>query len=188
MTTWQILFQNSYVVMVTGHRPKSLGGFTVPNPTEQWVRDTLRSLLVKLTSRRPNLVGISGMALGADQVFSEVCIELGIPWVAAVPFREHGQQWPRAAQKHYRQLMAHPTCKAVVIVNEEIHYQVEGSVRAVMHRRNDWMIDHSQLVLAVWDGSGGGTAHTWRGAQARQVPRIWVNPAEGSVQASPSPL
>lgn len=143
-------------VMVTAHRPQKLGGFTYPNPTEHWVRVNLRAVLAKMKAKHPHLEGITGMALGGDQIFAEVCIELSIPFTAAVPFRGQENRWPTSSQDAYRSLLGR--AKEVVIVDEIPEYFVE-SFGGKMAVRNVWMIDHSETAIGVWDGSDGGTGN-----------------------------
>lgn len=143
-------------VMVTGHRPMKIGGFTVPNPTEHWIRVNLRVILSRMLVKYPDLEGVTGMALGADQIFAEVCIELGIPFIAAVPFRGQENRWPLASQDAYRALMHR--AKEIVVVDEIPEYTSE-SYGAKLAVRNVWMIDNSERAVAVWDGSDGGTCN-----------------------------
>lgn len=139
------------IVAVTGHRPGKLGGYA-PNPTADAVRGTLRRELLRL---RPE-GAISGMALGADQTFAEACCELGVPWVAAVPFLGQEERWPYPSQEKYKSLLL----RSAGIVTVCSRPASDAEARAAMHARDQWMVDHCDRLLAVWDGSGGGTGTT----------------------------
>lgn len=143
-------------IMITGHRPDKLGGYSRPNPTEHWVRSNLRAMLSRLKEKHPDLEGVTGMALGADQIFAEVCVEISIPFVAALPFRGQEGRWPPDSQQAYNSLVAR--AKTVVVVDEipEYHADSFGGKMAV---RNLWMVLNSDKAIAVWDGSEGGTAN-----------------------------
>lgn len=92
---------------------------------------------------------LTGMALGVDQWVAEACVELGIPFTAAVPFHNQDDAWPREAQVHYRELLSRAA---------EVHVVCPGPYAAwKRHRRNEWMVDRCGLLVAVWDGSTGGT-------------------------------
>ena len=41
--------------------------------------------------------------------------------------------------------------------------------KAAYQKRNVWMVDHSALVIAVFNGESGGTLNTIRYAQQNQV-------------------
>lgn len=140
--------------MVTGHR--DIRGDSV-GP----VRKALSTVLTSLRDRHPDgLVGVSGMAVGADAEFVEACIYVGIPFVAAVPVKDQDSMWPYHAQERY----ANQLSRASLVVNvwEDPRYQ-ETSYGAKMHARNRWMLDHvacgDGIVLAVWDGRR--TGGTW---------------------------
>jgi uncharacterized phage-like protein YoqJ len=109
-----------------------------------------------MKAKWPDLEGITGMALGADQIFAEVCLELGISFVAAIPFRGQENRWPSSSQDTYRSLLGR--AKTIVIVDELPKYQSE-SFGAKMALRNVWMVDESEKAIAVWDGSEGGTGN-----------------------------
>jgi len=78
-------------LMVTGHRPKDLGGYS-NNPTQEWIRQELRRILLKAQVRYgTDLEIISGMALGVDTWWAEEALALGVPLLAYVPFKPNLQ-------------------------------------------------------------------------------------------------
>lgn len=168
-------------VMVTGHRKLVPAGH-LGNPWPENGNDVVvnhhTALIVKMTEfcRQMYDLGhtdfISGMALGADQLFAKAVLlgkDAGFPirLIAAVPF--HGQEgnWPRRSQEHYRLLLER--CDRVEVVSQG------GYAPAKMQIRNCWMVDRSQVVLAVWDGSErGGTWNclTYARQQKRTIVRL----------------
>jgi len=173
-------------VMVTGHRPPGIGGYDTPNATEQWVRGALRSILAGLKEREDDLVAVTGMALGADQVFAEECIRLGIPFIAAVPFRGQESRWPAASQMRYQEIIKQ--AREIVVVDEIPAYHSDhfGGKLAC---RNKWMVDHSKLTIAVWSGAPGGTARAVEMVRRRKDRKILrLNPvAQTSTVEEPEP-
>jgi len=155
------------IVGATGHRPDKLGGYAEEvTPLRAWVRAQIRRYLRQL---RP-LYGISGMALGVDQDFAEICIELRIPFIAAIPFRGQERAWPPEARTKYRQLLAQ--AYEVVIVSEGRYENWK------MQARNEWMVDHCNVMLCVFDGSPGGTANTVNYADRVRREKIRIDPNE----------
>lgn len=133
------------IVAFTGHRPDKLGSWDPLHPVVTQVRRALRDALA---ANWP-LYAISGMALGVDTWAAETCLELGIPFVAALPCDSWGEQWPIFARARQEKLLA----KA-----KEIHIISPGPYKPwKMQRRNEWMVDHCNLLLSVWDGGSGGT-------------------------------
>ena len=135
------------ILAVTGHRPPKIGGYDPAEPMRVWVRD---QLVLALRTLHP-VWGITGMALGVDQDFAQVCADLGIPFTAAVPCTGHDATWPDTSRRYYKHLLA---CAAEIFVVSPGPYAPWK-----MQVRNEWMVDHADEVLAVWDGSSGGTAN-----------------------------
>lgn len=126
----------------TGHRPSKLGGLDVTDRLRRLARDYL-------VTSRPDEV-ISGMALGWDMAWAEAALELGIPLIAAVPFRGQEVRWPDSAQRRYHSVLRRAE---VVIVSNG------GYSPFKMQARNRWMVERCDKVVALWNGSPGGTAN-----------------------------
>lgn len=155
------------IVSVTGHRPNKLGGWNRDNqPLRCWIREQIRTFLVK---NRP-LYGITGMAQGVDHDFARVCVEIGIPFIAAVPFAGQETVWPALSQEAYRRLLAQAA--------EVIEVCSPSYAAWKMQARNEWLVDHATTLLAVWNGSSGGTANTVLYANRIGKPVHIINPRD----------
>jgi len=108
------------------------------------------------------------MALGVDQDFAFTCVEMQIPFIAAVPFLGQESTWPRESQEFYRELLAHAYCQYVVTGG--------GYSAHKMDRRNRWMVDNCDILIAVWDGSRGGTYNCVEYAEQVRRPIHRINP------------
>jgi uncharacterized phage-like protein YoqJ len=158
------------MVMVTGHRPVGIGGYRTPNPTEQWVRENLRSVLNGfLRKYRGDLKVMSGMAIGTDLIFAEVALSLAIPVYAAVPFTGQESKWPDSSQRHYHNLLRQ--CEKVLVVCEP------GYAPWKLLARNKFMVGRAQHAIAVWNGEPeGGTAHAVRLIGEKGITGVHINP------------
>jgi predicted Rossmann fold nucleotide-binding protein DprA/Smf involved in DNA uptake len=129
----------------TGHRPDKLGGYGA-DATARLVRFAQGALL----ELRPAKI-ISGMALGWDQALAKACVLEGVPFDAYVPFLGQESVWPKASQERYKYLLG----KA-----DLINYVCEPGYAAwKMQSRNGAMARAADVVLALWNGSDGGTAN-----------------------------
>lgn len=135
------------IVAFTGHRPDKLGGYKLPNDTYIKVCRDIDWLLKELNPEKV----ISGMALGVDQWAANIAYKLGIPFVAAIPFEGQELAWPEASQKTYRILRR--------LASEEVIVSPGGYSADKMQVRNIWMVDNCDSLIAVWDGSKGGTGN-----------------------------
>ena len=129
----------------TGHRPDKLGGYSqaVTNRLTELAIDNLQLIGAKKV--------ISGMALGWDMALAEAAIQLGIPFIAAIPFFGQEKMWPKPSQERYQEILKR--------AEDVIYVCDKGYAPWKMQIRNEWMVDHCDSVLALWDGSKGGTGN-----------------------------
>jgi uncharacterized phage-like protein YoqJ len=139
----------------TGHRPDKLGGYGAAVSAR--LVDLARAALLKY---RPDEV-VSGMALGWDTALALAALELGIPLTAAVPFEGQETKWRPEQQELFRAILARAT--SVVVVSPG------GYAVWKMQVRNEWMVDRATGVLALWNGTSGGTANCVEYARTRKV-------------------
>jgi uncharacterized phage-like protein YoqJ len=148
------------IFAATGHRPNKLGGYGIN------VAGELRHLaMAYLFQHRPDMV-ISGMALGWDLAWAEAAIQLGIPIIAAVPFKGQESAWPAESQFTYN-----------LVLGRSHHVEVvcDGGYAAYkMQKRNEWMVDKCTALIALWDGSAGGTANCVKYAEGhKSIVNLW---------------
>jgi uncharacterized phage-like protein YoqJ len=155
----------SYYVAFTGHRPDKLGGYRRTNFVKASLVVRLKERLQQIRAEHSDLVCISGMALGFDQWAAQACVDLGIPFEAAIPFVGQESRWPADAQADYNVLLAKAARAHVVC----------GGLYAPekMQRRNEWMVLHCKHLIAAWNGSSGGTANCV--GYAKSIGRSWEN-------------
>lgn len=131
----------------TGHRPNKLGGYRTE--VEQKGITVIKECL---KVKKPEEVFL-GMALGFDQWLGFACIDLHIPFTAAVPFKGQELHWPKSSQDKYYWLLSH--AKEVIIVCEGLYSPHKMQVR------NEWMIDKlnptEDEILTIWNGTEDGT-------------------------------
>lgn len=160
------------IVGVTGHRPDKLGGYT--NVAAHCrVQIAIREALKGLGATK----GISGMALGVDTLFTKACVILNIPFIAAVPFAGQERVWNQESQKEYNQLLE---------LAEEVVTVCEGGYASwKMQKRNQWTVDHCDVLLGVWDGTAGGTCNCLRYAERVSKPMylIRIQTIDGELHA-----
>lgn len=135
------------MIMVTGHRPPKIGGYDYYNSTRVKIRKKIEEILKQYN----DVVGISGMALGVDQDFCEVCNILSIPFLAYIPFKGQEKKWPPKSQLVYNRLLEQ--AKEIKIISRGEYTPIK------MQIRNEAMARDCDMAIAVWDRSSGGTAN-----------------------------
>lgn len=152
------------IISGTGHRPSKLGGYNIPNPIFNYICKTAEGIILK---ENPDKI-ITGMALGWDTWLARISYKLGIPFIAAVPFIGQESIWPKESQKQYNQLLK--LASEVIIVSDGEYSSKKLQIR------NEWMVNNSDKVLAVWDGSNGGTGNCVNYAKSINKDIIIINP------------
>lgn len=143
------------VIAGTGHRPDKLGGYS------QQVSDRLIQLAESSIQKYQPTKIISGMALGWDTALAKAALNLSIPLIAAVPFEGQESKWGKSDRNQYRRIIAQAS---EVVYVSELGYETWK-----MEARNRWMVDHCDLLLALHNGSEGGTCNCVRYAESKGV-------------------
>ena len=140
-------------VAITGHRPDKLGNW-------HQVADAILKGLYSLSADHVYI----GMAPGADLLAARGCIFSSIPYTAVVPWNGHRKTIPAEWLDDYDGALY--KANYTEVLSDAIDY--EGPW--LFHNRNKFMVDHADVVLAIWDGSDkGGTASTVKYAKSPKV-------------------
>lgn len=140
----------------TGHRPEKLPwGDDESSPDCAALKERLARTLEGLY-RRGFRHFIGGMAQGCDLYFAEAALALreanpDVVVEAAIPCPTQSKSWGEADRTRYQSIL--DRCDLETMVQQ--HY-----TQGCMLRRDRYMVDRSALLLAVYNGSGGGTRYT----------------------------
>jgi hypothetical protein len=142
--------------------------------TAAWVR---RQIEAVVRNHRVEL-GITSLAIGADQLFAAVLAEQKIAYVVIVPCKRYEETFDRAGLAKYRHFLRLATEKRT------LHFE-EPSERAYFEAGRQ-IVDQANLIIAVWDGKPakglGGTGDIVRYAQGESRMIVHVNPELRKVQ------
>lgn len=146
-----------YTACFTGYRPQSLPcGFDETHPACVKIKHQLRRLIIGLIKENNVVHFISEAALGVDTWAAEIVLELkteypNITLEAAVPCRSQADRWNSAAKERYNRLLL--LCDKTTLISEQ--YTAD-----CMMKRNRYMVDNSDYIIAVWNGKPSGTGNT----------------------------
>lgn len=115
---------------------------------------------------------ICGMAMGTDTYFCEAVLRLKkehpeITLEAAIPCRTQADGWNSESRLRYEELLSH--CTHITVLQETY-------APGCMQRRNQYMISRSSVLVAVYNGSSGGTRDTVRRAEREGLEVIALQP------------
>lgn len=157
----------------TGHRPDKLPWGL--NEQDLRCASLKRSLDRELEGlyRRGFRHFISGMAMGCDLYFAEAVLSLRekfpeITVEGAVPCPTQALRWPDLMRRRWQNILDRCDLETVVQQNYD---------RWCMLRRDRYMVDRSAAVLAVFDGTAGGTQYTLNYAMDQNREILLLDPA-----------
>ena len=134
------------ILTVTGHRPQRLKG------QEKLIKKWAEEQLIRL---HPSMI-YNGMAQGVDQIVAIAAKELNIPITCCYPFFK---------------TTFHPIEEWIMENNNVIFTSPAFSKQSYIIR-DKYMVDHSDIVLAVWDGIRQGGTYITREYAIKQGKKV----------------
>jgi ribonuclease HI/uncharacterized phage-like protein YoqJ len=159
-----------HLVAVVGHKPPELGGYDA-NPISDGVRSKLAEILAAKRQVVPDLVVLTGLGLGAEQLAAEAAAEAGVPYVAVLPYPDPDSLWPRESRTAFRALLDGARATVILQAKPPATKQLAG---AALRRRDAWLARHANEAVAVWDGREAATGRAVRALQDSLGDDVWV--------------
>lgn len=141
----------------SGHRPDKLPSGYARDPAACAPLRTALSRVIRETVAAGFTTFLCGMAQGTDTWAAEEVLRLrdeeglSLRLIGALPCPEQDRRWRAEDKQVYRALLA----------------RLDGRYLAsdrytpwCMQARNRWMVDNAVRLIAIFDGSPGGTANT----------------------------
>ena len=166
---------HEFNIALTGHRPPKLDDYDLHTPFYRRLQAKLESFIDSVADADTVVVCHSGMALGADTVWAHAILAQlekhpeRVRFIAHVPVMTQPDQWPKASADHWRGLVAQA---------DDVLVYADAYSPRVMQERNIGMVDAADALVAVWDGTRGGTGNAVRYAKETATPIIRITPDE----------
>ena len=140
---------------LTGHRPNKLPwGYDEEDKICIKFKENLEDSLEKAIKYGLRYF-LTGMAEGFDMIATEILIKLRkkypIKIIAVIPCIGQEKVWNDEQQKRYRIILK--KCDEKIILNKSY-------TSTCMNERNKFMVEHSSMVIACYNGLYGGTRNT----------------------------
>ncbi|MBQ8133682.1 MAG: DUF1273 family protein [Clostridia bacterium] len=155
----------------TGHRPQKLPFHSNENDKrcmklKVMIRKEIKTLIVEKSIKH----FISGMAIGTDIIFAEIVLEMkknyDITLECAIPCRNQSDKWTIQQKERYTKIL---------LQADIVTYLQNDYTKDCMQKRNEYMVDKSEYVIAVWNGSKSGTANTIKYARKKNKSIIIID-------------
>lgn len=150
-------------VCFTGHRPEK------QTRHEKSIKKDLEKEIRQAAADGLN-VFITGMARGVDIWAAQIVLMLrdegyDVKLMCVCPYEGFELRWSQEWQKAYREILA---------AADFVKYVCEGYNRTCFQARNEWMVNHSARVIAVFNGEKSGTKNTIDYAMKVGVPVVCI--------------
>lgn len=147
----------------SGHRPEKL--YEDPETVKAWLSKQIDEAISSGYT-----TFISGCAMGVDIWSGQIILQKKaknpqLHLIAATPWPRFAARWNEEWQNQYNELLK----SADLVVNVCDHYH-----NGVFQQRNVWMVDHSNRLIAYYNGSPGGTRNTIEYAEKKHI-EIYTN-------------
>lgn len=142
---------------ITGHRPKKLiFGYNEKDHRCVKLKQELRRIIVDLIETENVNQFYSGMALGIDQYFAEIIINLKkiyphIKLIAVLPCKEQDKLWNIRAKRRYQTIL--DNCDQIIYVNEKYSNDC-------MLIRDQFLVENIDIIIGVCNDRFSGTGYT----------------------------
>ena len=148
-----------YRCAFTGHRPEKVTG------SEGKIIVELRKEILKAIDEGYR-VFLTGMSRGVDLWAADIVIELrrynkDLKLMCVIPFEGMEDQWPVNWKKHYD--LVRKQADWVQVLSDR--YSPD-----IYQKRNQWLVDHSSRLIAVFNGEPSGTGNTIQYAKEQGIP------------------
>ncbi|ARO21442.1 hypothetical protein B2J90_29015 (plasmid) [Bacillus tropicus] len=166
-------------IAVTAHRPNKLYGYDYFSPGNLAIATKLREHLLSHLNQGKQVHAISGMALGGDTIYALVVLKLkrqgyNITLESAIPCTAHSSQWPKPSQDQWKSIVEQ--ADVVTYVSKQLYKPY------LMQKRNEYMVNQCDELIAVWDGTTGGTGNCVDYAIKKEKKMVQINPKELIIQ------
>lgn len=159
-------------VCFTGHRNQKLPW----KFNEQDIRCLEVTKKTKIEIEKAILAGyknfITGLALGFDMICAELVIEQKkknpkIKLICALPCKSQSKFWNKKQKARYSNILKN---------SDIIRYITNEYTETCMLERNNYMLNNSSLVIALFNGKPGGTSYTLKKAKEKGLKIVVIKP------------
>ena len=173
--------KNILHIGLTGHRPTKLGGYNISTPEYQKLQSDLEQYIQYQMQFYDLIVGHSGLALGADTLWSKAILNMRekhpdkVKFHAEIPFMSQHSKWFKKSDIDFwhEQVKTADYTTVYADFDKEVTNAQAGKA---LNDRNIGMIDHSDVMLAIWDGSTSGTGNAVEYSRSVNKPIQFIDP------------
>jgi ribonuclease HI len=157
-------------VLVMGHRPPELGGYD-DNPVADGVRRQLAEILEAKQRLDDDLVVLSGLRLGAEMLGAEAARQVGVPYVAVLPYPDPDSVWPDGSRRRFRDLVDDAVD---TIVLQKRAPDSKSKAGQALQRRDAFLARNASEALLVWDEDDAVLRRLFKSLEEHLGDDVWI--------------
>ena len=147
----------------TGHRPEKL------TRSETNIKKDLEAAILQAVNDG-FVTFITGMARGVDIWAGEIVLQLrehnpNLHLIAASPYEGFESRWSAEWQRRYSDVLEQA---------DLVRFVCKGYSKDCFQLRNEWMVNRSARVIAVYNGEPGGTRNTINYANTLNIETVII--------------
>lgn len=137
-----------------------------------WVKKDLSATINRLNKSSIEFTGISSLAIGADQIFAKIVLDMGGKLYIVIPFSEYEKKFEKDDLDNYKELLKKSEKVETLQAKstEEESYFVAGKR----------VVELSDIMIAIWNGKKaaglGGTGDAVKYAKSLEKKIYHINP------------
>lgn len=168
----------------TGHRPNKLGGYDLSKPSYMALQHDLEVYIERNLAVYQTVVGHSGLALGGDTIWSKAILAMRAKYPGRVLFHAEIPMMEQASVWIGKQDVAFWHKQVESADFKTVYGSLAGKSDAerrhlsakYLNLRNEGMLGHSNVLLALWNGTSGGTGNAVAYAKKTGLTTYIVHP------------
>lgn len=171
---------------LTGHRPNKLGGYNLISDSYLALQRDLESYIYHQLQTYQTVVCHSGLALGGDTLWSKAALHMRtlypsrVKFHAEIPMMEQASPWFKKSDIDFWQEQVDTADFKSVYgsLADKSDQERKYLSSRLLNVRNEGMVDNSDIMLAIHDGTSGGTNNARNYATKTGKPVVVIDPAK----------
>ena len=159
-----------HAIVVMGHQPPEIGGYD-DNDWSTAIQRRLEAIITAKAEMFDDVVIVSGLRLGAEQLGAHAALAVGVPLVVVLPYPEPDARWPARKRKQFAEVCT--AAKDVVLLQRNVP-ETTAKAAAAMNRRDAWLARHCREAILVWDGVDARLSRLHRSLVDHLGEDVWV--------------
>lgn len=130
-----------------GHR-MVVAGLRAPGGDVARLERTMTDIVAAKAALQDDLVVVTGLRAGAEELGARAARRAGVPFVAVLPYPDPAHAWPAEARARFDALAE--AAADVIVLQGKVPADRAGA-RAAIGRRDAWFVRNASEALVVWD-------------------------------------